>query len=41
MSEPNKIYFDEDNVSVIYYLIIHNQKLTKVSLGVIGHLYKY
>ena len=41
MTDPNKIDFDEDIVSIIYYLIIHNQQLTKLSLAVIGHLYKY
>ena len=41
MNEPNKIDFDEDIVSIIYNLIIHNQQLTKLSLLVIEHLYKY
>ena len=40
VTEPNKIDFDEDIVSIIYYLIIHNQQLTKLSLAVIRYLYK-
>ena len=41
VTEPNKIDFDEDIASIIYYLIIHNQQLTKLSLAVIRYLYKY
>ena len=41
MNEPSKIDFDEDIVEIINNLIIHNQHLTKLSLVVIEHLYKY
>ena len=41
MSEPNKIDFDEDIISVIYSLIVHNEKLTNLSMNLIVYLYKY
>ena len=41
MDDPSKIDFDEDIISIMYYLITHNQKLTKLSLDLIQYLYKY
>ena len=41
MENPNIIDFDEDIISIVYYLITHNQKLTKLSLYLIQYLYKY
>ena len=35
MEDPYKIDFDEDIISIMYYLITHNQKLTKLSLDLI------
>jgi hypothetical protein len=41
MDNPNKIDFDEDIISITYYLIIHNEKLTQIPMNLIEHLYKY
>ena len=41
LEDPYKIDFDEDIISKMYYLITHNQKLTKLSLDLIQYLYKY
>ena len=41
MNEPKKIDYDEDIINIIYNLIIHNEKLTPLTLSVIEHLYKY
>ena len=41
MDEPNRIDFDEDIISIINLIIVHNEKLTQICLDLIEHLYKY
>ena len=41
MEDPNKIDFDEDIISIINLIIVHNAKLTQLCLNLIEHLYKY
>ena len=41
MDEPKKIEFDEDIITIIYLIIIHNGKLTPLCFIVIKNLYKY
>ena len=41
MNEPAKIEFDEDIITIIYLIIIHNGKLTPLCFSLIKNLYKY
>lgn len=41
MDEPKKIEFDEDIITIIYLIIIHNGKLTPLCFSLIKNLYKY
>ena len=41
MNEPAKIEFDEDIITIIYLIIMHNGKLTPLCFSLIKNLYKY
>ena len=41
MNEPAKIEFDEDIITIIYLIIMHNRKLTPLCFSLIKNLYKY
>ena len=41
MKEPKKIDFDEDIVTIIYLIIIHNKSVTPLALSLIKNLYRY
>ena len=41
MKEPKKIDFDEDIVTIIYLIIIHNKSVTPLALSLIKNLYLY
>ena len=41
MKEPKKIDFDEDIITIIYLIIIHNKSVTPLAFSLIKNLYRY